>query len=88
MLTGNVGGSFGMKAHVYPEYVCLLHAAKQFGRPVKWTDDRSGSFLSDPHGRDHEVQAELALDAEGHFLAVRLTSLRQHRRLPRAQWRR
>ena len=43
------------------------------GRPVKWTDDRSDSFLSDSHGRDHEMTAELALDAEGHFLALRLT---------------
>ena len=73
ILTGNVGGSFGMKAHAYPEYACLLHAAKLLGRPVKWTDDRSGSFLSDQHGRDHEVEAELALDAEGRVLAVRLT---------------
>src|SRR5215213_10200895 len=74
VLTGNVGGSFGMKAHAYPEYACLLHAAKELGRPVKWTDERSGSFLSDQHGRDHEVEAELALDAEGRALAVRLTS--------------
>ncbi|WP_270936438.1 xanthine dehydrogenase family protein molybdopterin-binding subunit [Falsiroseomonas oryzae] len=74
ILTGNVGGSFGMKAAAYPEYPCLLHAAKLLGRPVKWTDERSGSFLSDAHGRDHEVEAELALDAEGRFLAVRLTS--------------
>ena len=74
VLTGNVGGSFGMKASAYPEYACLLHAARALGRPVKWTDDRSGSFLSDQHGRDHETTAELALDAEGKFLAVRLTS--------------
>jgi carbon-monoxide dehydrogenase large subunit len=74
VLTGNVGGSFGMKAGAYPEYICLLHAAKVLGRPVKWTDERTGSFLSDYHGRDHEVTAELALDAEGRFLAVRLTS--------------
>ncbi len=74
VLTGNVGGSFGMKAPVYSEYVCVLHAARALGRPVKWTDERSGSFVSDSHGRDHRVTAELALDAEGHFLAVRLTS--------------
>ena len=43
------------------------------GRPVKWTDERSSSFVSDNHGRDHEQTAELALDAEGHFLALRLT---------------
>ncbi len=73
VLTGNVGGSFGMKASVYPEYPALLHAARVLGRPVKWTDDRSESFLSDSHGRDHEVEAELALDAEGRFLAIRVT---------------
>ncbi len=72
VLTGNVGGSFGMKASVYPEYPCLLLAARQLGRPVKWTDERSESFLSDSHGRDHEVDAELALDAEGKFLATRV----------------
>jgi carbon-monoxide dehydrogenase large subunit len=73
VLTGNVGGSFGMKSSVYPEYPALLHAARQLGRPVKWTDSRSESFLSDSHGRDHDMEAELALDAEGHFLAVRMT---------------
>ena len=73
VLTGNVGGSFGMKASVYPEYPALLHAARLLGRPVRWTDSRSESFLSDSHGRDHDVEAELALDAEGRFLAVRIT---------------
>ncbi len=73
VLTGNVGGSFGMKAAVYPEYVCVMHAAKELGRPVKWIDERSTSFVSDNHGRDHEQTAELALDEEGHFLALRLT---------------
>ena len=73
VLTGNVGGSFGMKASAYPEYICLLHAARTLGRPVKWTDERSESFLSDSHGRDHEMTAELALDAEGKFLALRVT---------------
>ncbi|MEA2903553.1 MAG: aerobic carbon-monoxide dehydrogenase large subunit [Alphaproteobacteria bacterium] len=74
VLSGNVGGSFGMKAAVYAEYVCILHAARTLGRPVKWTDERSTSFVSDSHGRDHRVTAELALDANGNFLAVRLTS--------------
>jgi carbon-monoxide dehydrogenase large subunit len=74
ILTYNVGGSFGMKAGAYPEYAVVLHAARELGRPVKWTDERTGSFQSDAHGRDHEVEAELALDAEGKFLAVRLTS--------------
>jgi carbon-monoxide dehydrogenase large subunit len=72
VIAGNVGGSFGMKAAAYPEYVCLFHAARIHGRPAKWTDERSGSFLSDQHGRDHEVTAELALDAEHNFLAVRI----------------
>jgi aerobic carbon-monoxide dehydrogenase large subunit len=74
VITGNIGGSFGMKAAVYAEYVCALHAARALGRPVKWTDERSGSFVSDHHGRDHRVLGELALDREGQFLAVRLTS--------------
>ena len=73
VLTGNVGGSFGMKSRVYPEYFALFHAAKTLGLPVKWTDERSESFVSDSHGRDHEMTAELALDTEGNFLAVRLT---------------
>jgi len=74
ILTGHVGGSFGMKSAPFPEYVCVLHAARALGRPVKWTDDRSGSFVSDSHGRDHELRAELALDADGAFLAVRITN--------------
>jgi carbon-monoxide dehydrogenase large subunit len=73
VLTGNVGGSFGMKSQVYPEYGPLLLAAKQLGRPVKWTDERSESFLSDHAGRDHQRVAELALDKDGKFLAVRLS---------------
>jgi aerobic carbon-monoxide dehydrogenase large subunit len=74
VITGQVGGSFGMKAAVFPEYICVLHAARVLGRPVKWTDERSGSFVSDSHGRNHDVAGELALDADGNFLAVRLTS--------------
>jgi carbon-monoxide dehydrogenase large subunit len=73
VLTGNVGGSFGMKGSPFPEYAGLFHASKLLGRPVKWTDERSGSFLSDQHGRDHDFDAELALDKDGRFLAVRLT---------------
>ncbi len=73
VLTGNVGGSFGMKAGCYPEYIAVLHAARVLGRPVKWTDARSDSFMSDSHGRDHDMIGELALDAQGKFLAVRMT---------------
>ena len=73
VLTGNVGGSFGMKAAAYPEYVCVLHAARVLGRPVKWTADRFESFVSDHHGRDHEFTGELALDDKGRFLALRFS---------------
>jgi aerobic carbon-monoxide dehydrogenase large subunit len=72
ILTERVGGSFGMKQPTYPEYYCILEAARELRRPVKWTDDRSGSFVSDTHGRDADMTAELALDKDGHFLAVRL----------------
>lgn len=73
ILTANVGGSFGMKNVNYPEYMCILYAAKALGRPVKWLDERSTSFLSDSQGRAQKIHAELALDAEGHFLAARLS---------------
>jgi carbon-monoxide dehydrogenase large subunit len=73
VVTDRVGGSFGMKQPNMPEYFCILHGARMLGRPVKWTDERSGSFVSDTHGRDHDMAAELALDREGNFLAVRLT---------------
>ncbi|MCS6931310.1 MAG: xanthine dehydrogenase family protein molybdopterin-binding subunit [Acetobacteraceae bacterium] len=72
VLTGHVGGSFGMKASPYPEYVPLLHAARALGRPVRWTEERSEAFLADQHGRAHEYDAELALDTEGRFLALRV----------------
>jgi carbon-monoxide dehydrogenase large subunit len=73
LLTANVGGSFGMKNIHYPEYICILHAAKALGRPVKWTDERSGSFLSDSQGRAQNIHAELALDGNGRFLAIRVS---------------
>jgi carbon-monoxide dehydrogenase large subunit len=73
LLTANVGGSFGMKNVNYPEYACILHAAKTLDRPVKWTDERSTSFLSDSQGRAQLIHAELALEADGKFLAVRLS---------------
>jgi carbon-monoxide dehydrogenase large subunit len=72
VLTANVGGSFGMKNINYPEYMCILYAAKELGKPVKWTDERSISFLSDSQGRSQNIHAELALDSDGKFLAVKL----------------
>src|SRR5438874_5300366 len=73
VVTDRVGGSFGMKQPNMSEYFCILHAARELRRPVKWTDERSGSFVSDTHGREAQMSAELALDKDGHFLAVRLT---------------
>ena len=85
VLTGNVGGSFGMKSAVYPEYLAVFHAARALGRPVKWTDERSESFVSDSHGRDHEMTAELALDARRQLPRRAGDRLRQSRRLCRAR---
>jgi carbon-monoxide dehydrogenase large subunit len=73
VLTDRVGGSFGMKQPNMSEYFCILLAARELGRPVKWTDERSGSFVSDTHGREAKMLAELAIDSDGNFLAVRLT---------------
>jgi carbon-monoxide dehydrogenase large subunit len=70
--TYDVGGSFGMKSAPYPEAVATLVAAKQLGRPVKWCDDRSDSFLSDQHGRDSYAEASLAFDADGRIQAGRV----------------
>jgi len=73
VVTGNVGGSFGMKAATYPEYVCILHGARALGRPVKWTDERSTSFVSDHHGRDYDMTVEVAFDKDGLIQAIRLS---------------
>ena len=73
VITGQVGGSFGMKATVYPEYICILHGARALGRPVKWTDERSGSFVSDQHGRAQDMTVEVAFDDKAHITALRLS---------------
>ncbi|MBV8506552.1 MAG: xanthine dehydrogenase family protein molybdopterin-binding subunit, partial [Alphaproteobacteria bacterium] len=70
----DVGGGFGMK-HVYPEDAVVVWAARRVGRPVKWIPSRSEAFLGDAQGRDQQVSAELALDAEGRFLALRWTGM-------------
>jgi carbon-monoxide dehydrogenase large subunit len=72
VVTGEVGGSFGMRSGLYPEHVLVLWAARRLGRPVKWTSDRREGFVSDEHGRDNVSTAELALDREGRFLALRV----------------
>jgi len=72
VVTGEVGGSFGMKSGIYPELVLVLWAARRLGRPVKWTSERREGFLTDEHGRDNLSSAELALDTDGKFLAMRV----------------
>ena len=67
----DVGGNFGTRNSFFPEFAMMPWAAKRLGRPVKWTADRSEAFLSDYQGRDLHVEAELALDQEGNFIAMR-----------------
>jgi carbon-monoxide dehydrogenase large subunit len=69
--TPDVGGAFGVKEPAYPEYAALLVAARRLARPVAWISSRSEAFLSEHHGRDVLQSAELALDAQGRFLALR-----------------
>ncbi len=75
VIAPDVGGSFGIKANVYPEYLMALFAARQSGRPVKWTSERTEGFLSDFHARDNVADAALALDKDGKFLGFRLRNL-------------
>jgi carbon-monoxide dehydrogenase large subunit len=72
VITGEVGGSFGMRSGIYPEMILVLWAARRLGRPVKWTSDRREGFVTDEHGRDNVSTAELALDRDGTFLALRV----------------
>jgi carbon-monoxide dehydrogenase large subunit len=72
VVAGDVGGGFGSKIYLYAEDVVVTWASKQLGRPVKWTAERSESYVSDAHGRDHHTVAELALDKDGKFLAMRV----------------
>jgi len=74
VVVGDVGGGFGMKTGLYPEEIVVVYAARQVGRPVKWTPARIEEFLSATHGRDVETHAELALDAQGKVLAYRIRS--------------
>ncbi len=71
----DVGGGFGAKNSLYPEYALVLWAARRTGRPVKWINDRSESFLSDSHGRDQQSEVTLALDKDGRFLALKTRSI-------------
>ncbi len=71
----DIGGAFGAKSFLYPEYVAVAQAARVLARPVRWVATRSESFLADSHGRDQVSTAELALDAEGRFIALRVRTL-------------
>src|SRR5881296_520237 len=72
VVTGEVGGSFGMRSGIYPELVLVLWAAKRLGRPVKWTSSRREGLVTDEAGRDNVSTAELALDPDGKFLGLRV----------------
>jgi carbon-monoxide dehydrogenase large subunit len=72
VIAPDVGGGFGSKIYLYSEDVCVTWAAKKLNRSIKWTAERSESFLSDAHGRDHVSHAELAMDSKGKFLALRV----------------
>ena len=75
VITEDVGGAFGMKTPVYPEYPALLVAARKLGRPVHWQSTRSEAFVTDTQARDAVTHAELALDEKGKFLALRMRHL-------------
>jgi len=72
VIAPDVGGGFGSKIYIYPEEMVALWASKKVGRPVKWTGDRSESFLTDAHGRDHVTKAEMAFDKDHKILALRV----------------
>ncbi len=75
LVAPEMGGGFGLRSHPTPELLCLLHATRALGRPVRWTADRSEALLSDPHARDTHNRIELALDADGTFLALRVNTI-------------
>lgn len=75
VISPDVGGGFGSKIYHYAEEALMISASKKIGRPVKWTSDRSEAFLSDAQGRDHVTHAELALDEDGKFLALKVETL-------------
>ena len=74
VISGSVGGAFGMKIFLYPEQPAVVWAARRLRRAVRWTAERSESFLSDAQGRDNWTIAELATDHEAHFVALRVTT--------------
>jgi carbon-monoxide dehydrogenase large subunit len=75
VIVGDVGGAFGTKGWQYPEHKLVLWAARKLGRPVKWQCERREAIPADEHARDNVSEAELALDADGRFLAIRVRTL-------------
>ncbi|MET0202708.1 MAG: xanthine dehydrogenase family protein molybdopterin-binding subunit, partial [Casimicrobiaceae bacterium] len=75
VIAPDVGGGFGSKIYLYAEETAMVWASKRVNRPIKWACERSESFLSDAHGRDHVTHAELALDKDGKFLALRVNTI-------------
>ena len=75
VIPGDVGGSFGMRGGTYNELVLVLWASRLTGRPVKWRCDRSEGFMSDSHGRDNVSDVALALDKDGKFLGLKVSTL-------------
>ncbi|MCO5162709.1 MAG: xanthine dehydrogenase family protein molybdopterin-binding subunit [Mesorhizobium sp.] len=72
VISPDVGGGFGLKSHMFPEDAIVLWASRRVGRPVKWVGTRSESFLTDTQGRGQKVHAEMALDAAGRILGIRV----------------
>ncbi|HUF28795.1 MAG TPA: molybdopterin cofactor-binding domain-containing protein [Gemmatimonadaceae bacterium] len=75
VIAPDVGGGFGSKVFVYPEECAVTFAARSLARPVKWTAERRESFVTDAHGRDHVTDAEMALDADGRILGLRVNTI-------------
>jgi carbon-monoxide dehydrogenase large subunit len=75
VISPDVGGGFGLRGKLFPESAMVLWAAKRIGRPVKWRADRTETFLCDPHGRDHVTHAEMAFDADGKILGMKVNTV-------------
>jgi carbon-monoxide dehydrogenase large subunit len=75
VISPDVGGGFGLRGKIFPESGMVLWAAKRLGRPVKWISGRTETFMCDPHGRDHVTRAEMAFDADGKVLGVKIRTL-------------
>jgi aerobic carbon-monoxide dehydrogenase large subunit len=86
VIAPDVGGGFGSKIYIYAEETVCVWAAKKVGRPVKWTAERSESFMVDAHGRDHVTHAELALDANGKITGLRVHTIANMGAYPSLFW--